>query len=85
MSINFKEDLSDSQQAMIQKLFGREVEAMDKRIVLLNTREVLRSDMSEVARETNQVVELELNEEGDIKTLSDGSKYRVTKEGWKKI
>jgi len=41
--------------------------------------------MGDLARAAKQPVTVELNEEGEIKEMSDGTKYRVTSQGWKKI
>ena len=85
MSMNFEKDLTENQQEMIKELLDEYIDVMDERKVLLNTRQIQMRTMSEIARKTNQVVELELNDESDIKTMSDGTKYIVTGKGWKKI
>jgi len=38
-----------------------------------------------IANTARQPVSVELNEQGEIKTMSDGTKYQVTPSGWKKI
>ena len=70
---------------MKEEMFGKDIAAMDQKTVLLNRRMHLQSEMKKVANQTKQPVSLEINNEGEIKTLSDGSQYRVTKSGWKKL
>ena len=85
MSMNFDRPLTDEQQQVFREFMGDRVEAMDKSTALLNTRNFVGSEMSDLARKLNQVVTLEMNEPGEIKTLSDGSRYQVTPEGWRKL
>lgn len=68
-----------------KEFMGDRLEAMDRKMALLNTREFVGSEMSNMARKLNQVVTVELNELGEIKTLSDGTRYQVTPSGWKKL
>lgn len=85
MSIQFDKPISDEQQDFVRKMFGDRVAAMDSKTVLLGKTQFLQSEMKKLANETRQVVTLEVNGEGDIKTLSDGSRYKVTERGWKRI
>ena len=85
MSMSFDKPISDDDKDFIKKMFGKGVDAMDEKIVLLNHRMHLHSEMKEVANQTKQPVSLEINSEGEIKPLSDGSRYRVTESGWKKL
>lgn len=85
MSMNFDNPIDAEQQAFIKEMFGKDVAAMDDKTVLVNRRQFLQTEMKAVANKTGQPVSLEINDEGEIKTLSDGSRYRVTKDGWEKL
>jgi len=85
MSMFFNKPISDDDKSFIKEMFGKDIAAMDQKTVLLNRRMHLQSEMMKVANQTKQPVSLEINNEGEIKTLSDGSQYRVTKSGWKKL
>ena len=81
----FNKPISDDDKSFIKEMFGKDIAAMDQKTVLLNRRMHLQSEMMKVANQTKQPVSLEINNEGEIKTLSDGSQYRVTKSGWEKL
>ena len=83
MSMNFKEDLTEEHQKKIREMF--DTVAVDERTALFNDKVIDQKRMKTIANETNQVVEVELHGEGDIKTMSDGTQYEVTPRGWKKI
>ena len=85
MSVNFEKPLSDEQQEIVKEFFGERLETMDEQTALLNTNQLFGNEMCNLARELNQVVTAELNQGGEIKTLSDGSRYQVTPEGWRKL
>jgi hypothetical protein len=59
---------------------------MDETKILFN--DVLKIDqrkMTALANAAKQPVTIEFNEEGEVKEMSDGTKYRVTPNGWVKI
>lgn len=85
MSVNFEKPLSDEQQEIVKEFFGADFAAGDDRTALINSTKFYQREMSDMARKLNQVVTLELNEPGEIITLSDGSRYQVTPEGWRKL
>lgn len=88
MSMSFQNDLSEQLQSFIRELFEDQtavkIAAIDHKNVLLQG-ELLQSKMKQVANELNEPVSVELNDIGEIKTMSDGSRYQVTKTGWKKL
>jgi len=83
MSMNFRKELTDKQCDMLKDMF--DVSASDKRTFLLNDAAVDPKACRDVANITNQVTELELNSIGDTKKLYDGSTYKLTRNGWRKI
>jgi len=85
MSMSFKNDLTEENKSMIKELLGDNLAALDNRQALFNNRFIKQQDMKKVANETGQVVEVELNDDGDIKTMADGTRYQVTPQGWKKL
>lgn len=58
---------------------------VDDRNALFDAMMMRQQDMKKIANETNQVVSVELNSPGDIKTMSDGTQYKATPQGWVKI
>ncbi len=83
MSINFQDVITEEQSEALQEMFN--VEAHDRKTFLVNETEFEQKKLSKVARMTNQIAQLELNTSGEIKELSDGSKYKLEKTGWKKL
>ena len=85
MSINFDDPMNDEARKLIIKKF-KDVAAMDETTALLDKlEEINQSDMKEIANTAKQPVSVEINEPGDIKTMSDGTKYRCTNKGWRLI
>lgn len=85
MSINFNEPVGPETENMLKKLFGDPV-ASDAKTFLYDKQLVLEQKrMTELANKAKQPVSVELNSEGEIKTLSDGTQYRVTPKGWRKV
>ena len=87
MSINFENETTKQQQDFIRKMFGEEnITAQDAKTTLIRRmRDIRQPEMKMLANETKQCVQVEINSEGDIKTLSDGTQYRLEKDGWKKM
>lgn len=85
MSIQFERPLTEEQQESMKEMFGDRLAASDERVALLNDRNIYASEMKELANKTGQRVSVELNDNDDVKEMSDGTKYVVTPAGWKKI
>ncbi len=85
MSLNFEKPLSGEDQSFLREIMGERLVATDEKIALFQRGVIDQKKMKAIANQTNQVVSVELNDEGDIKTLSDGSQYLATKTGWKKL
>ena len=85
MSINFNEPVGPEAESMLKKLFGDPV-ASDAKTFLYDQQLVLEQKlMTELAKKAKQLVPVELNSEGEIKIMSDGTQYQVTPKGWRKI
>lgn len=84
MSMSFQNELTEDKQSFVRDILKEQVVAIDERTALLKG-ELLQSKMKQVANELNEPVSVELNEVGEIKTMSDGSRYKVTKQGWLKL
>ncbi len=85
MSMNFEKPLTDENQSFLREFIGEDLVALDEKTALFNTRNVNQRAVGHIAKMVNQVVTVEINEPDEIKTLSDGSEYQVTPQGWKKI
>jgi hypothetical protein len=83
MSMNFRNELTGKQCNTLKDMF--DVSASDKRTFLLNDTAFNSKSCGDLATLMNQVAELELNNIGDTKKLSDGSKYKLSENGWRKI
>ncbi len=88
MSMSFDTPLTNEQSELLNKFLDTKkiaVVAQDDRNVLFDTFSAQRNEMSKLANDLGQPVTVEINNPGEIKTMSDGTKYRVTPQGWKKI
>lgn len=84
MSMNFDNDLSKDNIDFIKEMMGDELTAIDERTALFESKVIQQKRMSEIANKVNQPVKVEIHDEGDTKIMEDGTKYKVTKEGWRK-
>lgn len=91
MSINFEDPMNEKSSEFIRKVFvdadlkKNLIAAMDDKTVLVNDLQIKQKEMGELARLAKQTVTVEVNDETDIKTMSDGTKYRCTPRGWIKL
>ena len=86
MSMSFQQDLNPEAASMIEELYGDRVVALDKRTALLDAfTEATQSQMTELANTAKQPVVVEINKPDEIKTMQDGTEYKVTPQGWKKV
>ncbi len=85
MSMNFNKPITLEDQSFIREFMGDKLTAIDESSVLFDASIIQGKEMRAIARRLNQVVEVELNESGEIKIMSDGSRYQVTASGWKKL
>lgn len=90
MSINFNDPMNAEAREMFRQMVDAgdlpQPIAMDERRALFNDALKLeQKKMGDLARAAKQPVTLELNSEGEIKEMSDGTKYKVTPRGWVKV
>jgi len=85
MSINFKNDVNDETIKLLKDAFGEPL-ANDRRTFLFDRlNEIKQPIMKKVANAAKQPATVEIHGHGDIKVLSDGTRYFVTPQGWRKI
>ena len=85
MSMQFEEPVNDETIKKIREAFGDAV-AHDRKTFLFDSMPTIRSDkMTEIANSAKQPAVIELHGEGEIKTMADGTQYRVTPKGWVKV
>ena len=85
MSINFEHPINEEALNLIQETFGTPI-AQDERTVLLDRVGVIKQQqMKAIANAAKQPATIEVHSKGDIKTLSDGTRYQVTSRGWIKL
>ena len=86
MNISFDGPVGPETNKMIRELFRDSLVANDDKTFLLNGQiEPEQKAMTKIANEAGQTMTVELNKEGEIKTMRDGTQYQVTRKGWRKI
>ena len=85
MSINFQQPPSAESIAMMERMFGKPEVKSDREFLYSKLNKIEQAQMSELARTAKQPVTVELHNDGEIKTMSDGTKYRVSASGWVKV
>ena len=86
MSIQFEKPMNEETVEAIKNTFGDKIAVMDDKNVLLERlSEVHQKTMSAIAKKAKQPAGLNMHSEGDIVEMSDGTKYKVTSQGWEKI
>ena len=85
MSINFEDPMNDEARDKLKEIFSDKLVAMDEYTALVNQKEFVQQSMKELANRAKQPVEVEINNEGEIKVMSDGTRYQCTPRGWKKL
>jgi len=85
MSMNFTNPVSEEMAARIAEEFGQPVVTDRKTFLFDNMKQIEGRLMKQIANEAKQPVTVEMHGEGEIKTMSDGTRYQVTPQGWKKL
>lgn len=85
MSVSFEDPVSESVVKKLKDLFGEPVVEDSKTFLLDNIKELRQDRMKALANEAKQPVTVALHSVGEIKSLSDGTKYQVTPKGWQKV
>jgi phage gp36-like protein len=90
MSINFKEEMNEETLEVFKKMIDvgsiSNPVVQDKCKALFDDiTKVHKEEMKILEKIADQSISIEINEEGEIKEMSDGTKYLVTPNGWKRI
>lgn len=85
MSMNFKDDIDDHTRSMIDEFFKDKVVAKDNRQVLFNDLLLEKKKIEQIEKSAKQDSNAKYDQLGTIKTLSDGSRYKLKNSGWLKI
>lgn len=83
MSLNFSNPVDSLIKARIKEALGEPVAADDRTFLFDKMKSVEQRLMKEVANAAAQPAVLEMNDIGDIKTLDDGTQYKLTADGWR--
>lgn len=85
MSINFQDPANAEALRMMQEAFGKPV-ASDGKTNLFNELPVIdRPTMRQITNAAGQPVTVELCDVGTVKTMDDGTTWRLAPNGWHKI
>ena len=85
MSIQFERPMNEATEKLIKEMFKEKVAAIDEQTALINSNYIAGTDMKQIANTANQPASVVLHDEGEIKTMSDGTQYRVDPKGWRRI
>lgn len=86
MGISFKDEVGADVVALMRELYG-EPAASDGKTFLYDKglERVSRTAMNAIANRAKQPASLEMYGADDVVTMSDGTQYRVTPNGWQKV
>ena len=83
--VNLPDGTTKTQEDLLRELLGEE-RAFDGHTALYGgALEISQSDMKRLANKTKQAVEISIHSEGEVVTLRDGTQYRMTRDGWRKL
>jgi len=85
MSINFNDTPNPLAKEFMEKMFGQAKFTDGKSFLYDGMKEIESVFIGELANMAKQPVTMELHGEGEIKTMSDGTQYYVTRRGWVKV
>jgi len=85
MSINFNDPMNDKARSVIHELFGEPAAEDDRHALFDKIGTIRQQDMKRIANAAKQAATLEIHDKGDIKVMSDGTRYIVTHDGWRKL
>jgi hypothetical protein len=83
MSINFHDPLNNEALMALREM-AIPVQN-DERTFLFDRLEIDQRKMKELVNKAGQPATVEFNGDGDIKTMSDGTKYQCTIKGWVRV
>ena len=84
MSINFEHEATPEAIEKMRQAFGEAVASDGRQFLYDNMREIKQTDMKAIANAAKQPAVVELHEQGEIKTMADGTQYEVTPTGWRR-
>jgi hypothetical protein len=85
MSINFNDPMNEEAKLLIDEKFGDLLKARDNFTALVDAKIFDGQEMQEIANAAKQPLILELAGKGEIRHMSDGTRYQATKKGWVKL
>lgn len=85
MAMQFDRPVNDEAMSKIVEAFGQPVATDRKTFLFDNMGTIQQRLMSDIAKAAKQPATVEMAGEGEIKVMSDGTRYHVTPTGWKKI
>ena len=86
MGMHFEEPMDEATALEIRKTFEQKIAVMDAKNVLLEKiGDFEQQQMEDIKYRAVKPVETKLYDENDIVEMTDGTKYKVTPEGWRKV
>lgn len=85
MSMNFDRPVNEAALAKIKEIFGQPTASDGKTLLFDEMGEIDSRDMKKIANLAKQPAVIEVHGDGDIKELGDGTRYKVTPRGWRKL
>lgn len=85
MAMSFDKPVNDEALKKIVETFGEPVHHDRKTFLFDRMGAIQQRLMADIANAAKQPATVEVVGEGEIKVMSDGTRYRVTPTGWKKI
>jgi hypothetical protein len=84
MSVNFPRPVGQNVKDMLREALGQPVAADDQTFLHDRLKPLDQRVMSQIAREANQPVSVEMNEIGDVKVIR-GVQWLLEKDGWVRL
>jgi len=85
VSMSFERPVNAEAMAKIKEAFGAHAASDGKTLLFNNMTGFNSRQMTEIANAAGQPATVELHADGDIKVMADGTRYRVTKQGWQRL
>ena len=85
MNITFDDPPNKDARAAMKAFFGQPIVYDEKTFLFDSLPPLEGKQLTKIANKAGQTMTVGLHGEGEIKTLSDGTQYKVTSQGWRKI
>lgn len=85
MSMSFDKEVNEKTKALIKEMFGEPAAEDGKTFLFDEMRSFRQQEMKEIANAANQPATVGIHGEGEIVTMSDGTEYKATPQGWRKV